>query len=200
MGFSRQGHWSGLPFPSPKDNVNTRCSCICLKRTGLEEATHSSCQLEWQPTPVLLSGEPHGQRSLAGYSPWVTKSQTRLKQLSAPKWTGCEQPARAGVEPGRYDLTGTRVLLRGTYVSGSVSPSLCLTLGDPVDCSPPGSCVHGILQARVLEWVAIPFSRGSSWPRDWIWSPALQADSLPSEPPGKPSSYFVSSDKEPATC
>ena len=35
-----------------------------------------------------------------------------------------------------------------------------------MDCSPPGSSVHGILQARVLEWVAIPFSRGSSWPRD----------------------------------
>ena len=38
----------------------------------------------------------------------------------------------------------------------------CLTLCDPVDCSPPGSSVHGILQARILEWVAIPFSRGSS--------------------------------------
>ena len=43
---------------------------------------------------------------------------------------------------------------------------LCLTLGDPKDCSPPGSSVHGILQARILEWVAIAFSRGSSWPRD----------------------------------
>ena len=42
----------------------------------------------------------------------------------------------------------------------------CLTLCDPMDCSPPGSSVHGILQARKLEWVAIPFSRGSSWPRD----------------------------------
>ena len=38
---------------------------------------------------------------------------------------------------------------------------LCLTLCDPVDCSPPGSSVHGILQARVLEWVAMPSSRGS---------------------------------------
>ena len=43
---------------------------------------------------------------------------------------------------------------------------LCPTLCDPMDCSPPGSSVHGILQARILEWVAIPFSRGSSWPRD----------------------------------
>ena len=43
---------------------------------------------------------------------------------------------------------------------------LCPTLCDPMDCSPPGFFVHGILQARILEWVAISFSRGSSWPRD----------------------------------
>ena len=41
------------------------------------------------------------------------------------------------------------------------------TLSQPMDCSPPGSSVHGILQARRLEWVAISFSRGSFWPRDW---------------------------------
>ena len=43
---------------------------------------------------------------------------------------------------------------------------LCLTLSDPMDCSPPGSCVRGIFQARLLEWVAISFSRESSPPRD----------------------------------
>ena len=43
----------------------------------------------------------------------------------------------------------------------------CPTLCDPMDRSPPGSSVHGILQARILEWVAMPFSRGSSRPRDW---------------------------------
>ena len=41
----------------------------------------------------------------------------------------------------------------------------CLTLYDPVDCCPPGSSVHGILQARILEWVSMPSSRGSSRPR-----------------------------------
>ena len=41
----------------------------------------------------------------------------------------------------------------------------CLTLCDPMDCSPRGSSVHGILLARILKWVAIPFSRGSSQPR-----------------------------------
>ena len=42
---------------------------------------------------------------------------------------------------------------------------LCLTLCDPMDCSLPGSSVHGALQARLLEWVALPSSRGSSQPR-----------------------------------
>ena len=48
-----------------------------------------------------------------------------------------------------------------------VCAQLCLTLCDPKDCSPPGSSVSGISQARILEWVAISFSKGSPWPRDW---------------------------------
>ena len=43
---------------------------------------------------------------------------------------------------------------------------LTLTLCDNTDCSPQSSSVHGILQARILEWIVIPFSKGSSWPRD----------------------------------
>ena len=43
-------------------------------------------------------------------------------------------------------------------------------LCDPTDCSPPGSSVHGVLQAGILEWVAMLFSRGSSWSRDWTWA------------------------------
>ena len=45
----------------------------------------------------------------------------------------------------------------------------CLTLWNPVDCSLPGSSVHGIFQARILEWVDISSPRGSSWPRDQTW-------------------------------
>jgi len=63
----------------------------------------------------------------------------------------------------------------------------CLTLCDPMDCSsPPGSSVHGILQARILEWAAMPSSRGSSWPRDWthitLYFLHWQAGSLPLGP------------------
>ena len=43
----------------------------------------------------------------------------------------------------------------------------CPTLCDAMDCSPPGSSVHGIFKARILVWITIPFSRGPSWPRDW---------------------------------
>ena len=62
----------------------------------------------------------------------------------------------------------------------------CPILCDPVDCSPPGSSVHGILQARILEWIAISFSKGSSQPKDRTHILSLVADSLPAEPSGKP--------------
>ena len=61
-------------------------------------------------------------------------------------------------------------------------------------CASPWTIVHGILQARILEWVAVPFSRGSSQPRDWTQVPFIQADYVPSEPQGKPHgscSYLV---------
>ena len=63
---------------------------------------------------------------------------------------------------------------------------LCLTPCDPTDCSPPGPSVSGILQARILEWVAIPFFSSLPDPGIEPGSSALQADSLPSEPPWKP--------------
>ena len=64
-------------------------------------------------------------------------------------------------------------------VTCSVASDFC----DPMNCSPPGSPVHAILQVRILEWVARLFSRGSSQSRDWTQvSCTVQADSLPSEP------------------
>ena len=63
---------------------------------------------------------------------------------------------------------------------------LCLTLCYPMDCCLPGSSVHGILQARVLEWVVISSIGDLPDPGIEPRFPALQADSLPSEPPGKP--------------
>ena len=82
-----------------------------------------------------------------------------------------------------YHLTPVRITII-KQGEGEVAQS-CPTLCDPVDCSPPGFSIHGILQARILEWVAISFSRGSSDPGIEPWSPTLEADALTSEPPGK---------------
>ena len=65
----------------------------------------------------------------------------------------------------RYVYFSSDIMLSHTYmcvIYESEAAQLCPNLCDPVDCSLPGSSVHGIFQARVLEWVAISFSRGSS--------------------------------------
>ena len=70
-----------------------------------------------------------------------------------------------------------------------LSGSTVLTLCDPTDYSPPGFSVHGIFQVRILEWLPFPTPGALSDLGIEPGSPALQADSLPSEPPGKPSLF-----------
>ena len=101
----------------------------------------------------------------------VAQSRTRLKQLSSSSsshWI--------------FKLLGHVIWKVKVLVA-----QLCLTLCYRMDCSPPGSSVHRILQTRILEWVAIPFSRGSSQLRDQTWVSCI-ADRFffTSEPPGKP--------------
>ena len=67
----------------------------------------------------------------------------------------------------------------------------CLTLCNPTDCSPPGTSVHGIFQARILEWVAISYSRGTSQPRDWTCVSCVAGSFFTTEPPGKPRTSCV---------
>ena len=98
MGFSRQEHWSGLPFPSPGD----------LPDPGMKAG---SLALQTDSLPLSHQGSPFAAAA--------------AKSLQS-----------------------------------------CPTLCNPIDGSPPGSSVPGILQARILEWVAMPSSRGSSQPRD----------------------------------
>ena len=81
----------------------------------------------------------------------------------------------------------TKNILKLTAVKVKVSQS-CPTLCNPMDYT-----VHGILQARILEWVPFPFSRGSSNSGIILRSLALQADSLPAEPQGKPKNTGVGS-------
>ena len=66
-----------------------------------------------------------------------------------------------GVGDPESSITQKRKRIHSYFLKVKVA-QLCLTLRDPMDCSLPGSSVHGIFQARVLEWLAFPFSRGSS--------------------------------------
>ena len=98
-------------------------------------------------------------RSLAGEDP-LEKGMVYLLQYS-----GLENPVDKGswrtTIHGVTELDMTLPLNNNKEVKVSVAQS-CLTLCDPMDYSLPGSSVHGILQARILEWVAISYNRGSS--------------------------------------
>ena len=134
----------------------------------------ASWQRKWQPTPVFLSGEFHGQRSLVGCGPRDAKSWTRLSTQHINSFY-C-----------------TAKWISYIYIHEHVHAKLlqlCPILCKPINCSSPGSAVHWILQAAILEWVAISFSRGSFRPRDQTCPLRLlhwQAGSLPLAPPGKP--------------
>ena len=69
----------------------------------------------------------------------------------------------------------------------------CPTLSDPMDCTPPASSVHGVLQARIQEGLPCPPPGDLPNPGVELRSPALQTDSLPTVPPGKPKNYGVGS-------
>ena len=96
------------------------------------------------------------------------KTRDLLKKIRDTKGT---LHAKMGTIKDRnsMDLTGGENIKKRwqEYTeSESEVAQLCPTLCDPMDCSLPGISVHGVFQARVLEWVAIAFSRGSSQPRD----------------------------------
>ena len=127
------------------------------------------------------------------------KSESEVTQscptLSTP-WTAAYQaPPSMGFSRQKYwsgvPLPPPYLILASPYISSVCAKllQLCLTLSDPMDCSLAGSSVHGILQARTLEWVALLSSRGSSRPGMEPASPvapALQADSIPLSHQGSP--------------
>ena len=106
-------------------------------------------------------------------------------------WT--EEPGELqsmGSQRVRCDwATITHSLLFYTFARKEVKVKVAQSypaLWDSMDCNLPGSSVHGILQARLLEWVTFPFSRGSSQPRDWTQVSRIVGRFLPAEPQGSP--------------
>ena len=130
-----------------------------------------------------MSAAPHGVRLVLCpqvplfVTPWTVARQAPLSMgfFRQEYWSGLLCPSSgnlpdSGIEPG---FPAFRQILyhlshQGNPYNRICAKSLqsCPTLCNPMDCSLPGSSVHGILQARILEWVAVSSSRGSSQPRD----------------------------------
>ena len=124
------------------------------------------------------------------FDPWIKKIPFRKEWLSIPVFLPGESHGQSSL--AGYSLCGHKRVRHdwatNTFKVHAKSLQSCLTLCNPIDHSPQGCSVHGILQARISEWVALPSSRGFSQPRDQpvsLTSPALQANSLPLVPPGK---------------
>ena len=147
MEFSRLEYWTGWPFPSPGD----------LSNPGIKPRSPTL----WTDS---LSAELQGKPKNTGVS-----SLSLLQHIFPSQESNWGLP-HTGRILYRLSSQGSQKHQWGVVSVAQPCPTLC----DPMDCSPPGSSVRGILQARILEWVAMPSSRGSSWPRD-------RTDSLPSE-------------------
>ena len=123
-------------LPRWRSGKESTCKCKRPRRHGFDPWFRKiPRRRKWQPTPVFSWKIPRTVEPGGLYNSWGHKSWTRLRRLT-------QEPSS------------------GLCVC-SVSKS-CQTLCDPMDYSPPGSSVHGIFQARILEWVAVSFSRGSS--------------------------------------
>ena len=147
---------------------------------------------KWHPTPVLsLGAYIHGQRSLVIYSPWCHKELDMTAHLShmtcfpgqAPEWWACVSLKHLQVIWPNKIYAKAAIPWNWCLVTKSYPTLLC-----PMDCSLPGSSIHGISQARILKWITIPSSRESSWPRDQTCVSCIAGGLFTIEPPGKPNS------------
>ena len=114
---------------------------------------HSANRMDTAPRQLHSPPQGHGLQGRGGAS-----------GTSIPLWILALNKA----DKHQYNKEGKikcNKYLKVKVLVSELTIQLCLTLCDPMDGSLPGSSVHGILQARILEWLAIPFSKGSSWPR-----------------------------------
>ena len=127
---------------------------------SLTETTN--CSADCHPgSPSYHSHSKHHSRATPHSAPssWSLRCQGR----AGSPWKGRASSFPQGLLLGN----GRLCILSRLHGCCVLSCFSHVWLCAPVDCSPPGSSVHGVLQARILEWVAISFSRGSCWPRDW---------------------------------
>ena len=172
MGFPRQEYWSGLPLPSPGN----------LPDPGIKPASLVSPTL--QADSLLLSHQGRPASDKCAVLCLATQSSLTLCDPMDCSTLGSSV---YGDSTSKNTEVGPHAFLQGIFPTQGLNPGLphcrrmpyhlshqgkvkvsqsCLTLCDPTDCSLLGSPVHGILQARIPVWIAVPFSRGPSQPRD----------------------------------
>ena len=122
--------------------------------------------------PCKVKEESLAQLLTVNLPPLMTLMMATMKLTWARQWilTNFSAADRSilGCQPGRRERTrcwGERLSNKTIHILCCLAAKSCLTLCNPVDSSLPGSSVYGISQVRILEWVAISSSRGSSWPR-----------------------------------
>ena len=136
--------------------------------------------LPWYQNQTKILLERKSQANISGEYK-CKNNQQNISKLNSTIYKNYHTPWSSGIYSrdaiSGNQSTGHTILTKGWIkvmiiskwkVRVSVTQS-CPTLCDPMNCSPSGFSVHRILQARILKWVAIPFSQGSSWPRDWTW-------------------------------
>ena len=145
--LSPHTYWSSTQFPRPS-----------LNAVSTQDPPMSQLYPEWEEDSGCMGrdGQPP-QVSPPQLPYWVMRALAPGNQLLR----GRPHVEKQGLMvPIHWGAEKFKVLL--------VAQS-CSTLCNPMDCSPPGSTVHGISQARILEWVAVSSSKGSSWPRNCTW-------------------------------
>ena len=163
--FPRQEYWSGLPFPSPGD----------FPDPGIEPVS-----------PALADGF---------FYHWATRESNT--------WM-CREKMLLLLAVGHWGVWKSFIFKKQKMVSFPICIYLITSevvvqsshvrlFCDFKDCSPTGSSVHGISQARILEWVTLSFSRGSFWPRDQTHVSCLAGAFFTTKPPRKPPSYKYTS-------
>ena len=139
------------------------CCCCCCSITQL-------CPTLCNPVDCVTGIKWVLARNAAEH-PTVHRTAPHYRELMIQPQVNCVQVEKPWFRPWWLVKSLKTFYMYSLNPNGSVG-FICakllshVRLCDPMDCSPPGSSVHGILQARILEWVATLFSRGSSWP-DW---------------------------------
>ena len=144
----------------------SQCPSAGCKKRPAERPGHASCLAA--SAVALLPGPDRPPAAAPGTglgASWATRSSSC--EAAGPSCMSAQPEARSKQMLWMKEEEQQAHLRGGTLGRKVLVVQSCPTLGNPMDCSPPGSPVHGILQARILEWVAISISRGSSWPRDW---------------------------------